>query len=78
MGDFFKFTGSFLFWFFSSIGSASMHPDFIPVILGIFVVAMGIYIIYLIASNLHNKWQLIMTSFAGLVGGIVAAASING
>lgn len=77
MGDFFKFIGSFLFWFFTSIGTVAMHPDSIALILGIFIVVMTIYIIYLMASSADNKWQLATTSFAGLVGGIIAAANIS-
>ena len=78
MGDFFKFIGSFLVWFFSTIGTVAMHPDSIAIILGIFIVVMIIYIIYLIASDVDDKWQLVTTSFAGLVAGIVGAASISG
>ncbi|MGB5713841.1 MAG: hypothetical protein WBM44_23390 [Waterburya sp.] len=77
MENFLKYLASFLFWFFSSIGTAAISPDGIAFILGIFIVAMIIFIVYLMMSRIENKLQIISTSAAGLVGGIVAVAEMS-
>ncbi|VEP13103.1 membrane hypothetical protein [Hyella patelloides LEGE 07179] len=77
MKNFFQYLGSFLFWFFSSIGAIAITPEGITFILGIFIVVMSLYIFHLVRSEAENKLQIIATSTTGLFGGIIAVAQLN-
>ncbi len=75
MKDFLQFLGKFLFAFFSGFGSSLMaNAEFL---VGILAIAMIIYIIYILFSEETDKAQRIVTSLSGLVGGVVAAASLD-
>lgn len=75
MKNFFVYLRDFLFPFFGLIGTAAKEN--IEVSLGIFVVITFMYIVYVVISELDNKPQRIMTSTAGLFGGILGAAQLT-
>ena len=78
MGNFFKYLINYLLTFFGFIGAAAITPEGIITVLGIFIVAMVIYILHLIISKLDNKLQLISSSIAGLLTAIISVAKMYG
>jgi len=75
--DFFQFLGTFLFCFLTSIGSFVLAPTNFNLIVGIFVVAMILFILFVIGSDIENKPKILVSAFTGLFTGILTAVRIS-
>ncbi|NEP61824.1 MAG: hypothetical protein F6K31_33545 [Symploca sp. SIO2G7] len=77
MEEFFQFLGTFLFCFLTSIGGFVLAPDNFNLIVGIFVVLMILFIIFVIGSDIENKPKTLISAFVGLFTGILTAVRIS-
>ncbi|MDJ1174288.1 hypothetical protein [Roseofilum capinflatum] len=77
MKNFLGYLGKTLFTFISSVGAFSMAKEGIEFLVGILVIVVFIYIVWLIFSEQENKLESIIAVLTGLIGGLVAAASMT-